>query len=346
MKRNLLISLAVLLALILTAAASAEAPEIRRVGDYIRLCEYGEVPESFDSGFNRTVETQLNGVLFRVADAFITPSHAIILTEIRMADGSPALFRDTYCDPDTVTVAQLRYDPDDEDPRTLREYAEEKNLPIIPVCVDCIISDSFSGTNYMWLQDDSSAIVATNIWFHISNVRTVDVSVIAVTNPLNPFSGTGNEPDNAEETLYMKIPVSPEVSRFIPVGQTVSSPFGPVTLDSLTVRRSALETIVDTAFCLEDLGTDASAIPEDLENYSFAPVDPESREIAWSFLSDGYGNAKKYGIDRNSQRILFFRNCTVSLPAGADSLTLAFVRGYRDPEENQELLTVSIPVLE
>ena len=345
MKRNLFISLALALALIMTAAASAEAPETLRIGDYIRLCEFGEVPESFDSGFSRTVEAELNGVLFRVVDAYATPSHAIILTEIRMADGSPALFKEFMQDPDIVRMDQLRYGQYDEDPRTLREYAEEKNLPIISVSVDGSIFESISGTSDLYLQDDFSAIAATNIWYRSGSARTVDASVNFVTNPPSPYDGTGKQPDKGEEIRFMKLPVSGEVSRFIPVGQTVSTFFGPVTLDSLTIRRSPIETIVDTAFYLNDLGTDVSAIPDDLRGYSFAPIDTEYMDSAWKLFSTGAIYDEQYGTDPQSQRILFFRNCSVSIPADADTLTLAFIRNGSAPGD-AELLTVGIPKAE
>ncbi len=346
MKRNLFISLALALTLSITAAAaSAVVPETLRIGDYIRLCEFGEIPESFDTGFNRTVEAELNGVLFRVVDAYATPSHAIILTEIRMADGSQALFREDWTNPDVVCMDQLQYGRIDEDPRTLREYASEKNLPIISVSVGGSISESSSGTNNIYLQDDFSAISVTNIWYRSGSARTVDASVDFVTSPPSPYSSTGKQPDTGEEIRFMKLPVSGEVSRFIPVGQTVSTPFGPVTLDSLTIRRSPIETIVDTAFYLNDLGTDVSAIPEELREYSFTPVDTEYMDSAWKLFSTGANYYEQYGTDPENQRILFFRNCSVSISPEADTLTLAFIRNGSDAGD-AELLTVSIPKAE
>ena len=67
MKKTMLTGLALILALIFTAAAAlAEAPSEWRIQDYVRLWQDGTIPESFDSGYTGGPETVVGGVRFRV----------------------------------------------------------------------------------------------------------------------------------------------------------------------------------------------------------------------------------------------------------------------------------------
>ena len=100
MKKKISVGLvfAIVLALLSLTAVAATLSGWN-IGSFSRFYGDQDVPENFESGFDQNLETELDGVLFRIVDAYATPGRAIVMTEISMKDGSPdnILLRCTTC---------------------------------------------------------------------------------------------------------------------------------------------------------------------------------------------------------------------------------------------------------
>ena len=339
-KKKLSLGLVLAIALIvLTLTGLAAGLGGLNIRDYIRRFEEGEISESFESGFRQEVTAEINGVCFRVVDAYATPSRAVILTEISMKDKSPALFCYYGDDP---AEAPLRY----LEPVSVKEYADSHQLPIIPVSVFVDEDNNLcsGGTFGVYAVDDYHAVYFYTMNYETQAGTEIDPKWEACVYPgfycdLNTTRGA-----KSEEKAFSLI-ASEEIYDTVYVDKTVSSPFGPVTLDLVKTRRNPLETAISFRYHFATLTP--SQINEIRDSaYGFVPIDPETRLSVRTVFS---GSELGCFVDEDGS-VVFFYEQSFNLPPDTDVIYLQFlpdeaVPVYQpNPEEQRktEVLAVAI----
>ncbi len=347
MKKTMLTGLALILALIFTAAAAlAEAPSEWRIQDYVRLWQDGTIPESFDSGYTGGPETIVGGVRFRVTDVYATFTHAVILTEVSMADGSPALFTMGLQDPAEEKLAWYLYDAPEEDPRSLQDYADEKQLPVVFVESWPQVGNSLHWGVDQWIADEYRTILAADIYYGPNTAQTLrfDWEYAIFPSDVREHMGDGNlsELSSERKTIHVSFPLAKEVTETLPAGQEISSPFGPVRLDKVVVHRSAAETVLNLTYSLAMGGNVTMA---DLEDYRFQALSPEGAE-EWR-VPEVYSDVRKYdcAVDPESRRYYCFETHSLALSPEENTLRLSFY-GSAEHQDDREILTFNIPKAE
>ena len=209
---------------------------------------YGDqdVPENFESGFDQNLETR-NWTAFCSAlwTHTATPGRAIVMTEISMKDGSPALFRHWSDPADQTPLGNYLYDlRGTDDPRTVQDYADEKQLPVIPVYVELENPQCNRWQDMLWCVDDTKAIfVSEAFWSRKENEQAIDTdwisSVIPESKRRTQLGGRvcrQQENSNHAPSLLIWKPLPSRSIRRLPDRPVRSS------LDTLSLKRSSLET--------------------------------------------------------------------------------------------------------
>ena len=347
MKKTMLTGLALILVLIFTAAAAlAEAPSEWRIQDYVRLWQDGTIPESFDSGYTGGPETVVGGVRFRVTDVYATFTHAVILTEVSMADGSPALFTMGLQDPAEEKLAWYLYDAPEEDPRSLQDYADEKQLPVVFVESWPQVGNSLHWGVDQWIADEYRTILAADIYYGPNTAQELSFDWEFFVFPSDVLEHVGDgdvsKLGGANQTIHVTLPLAKEVTETLSAGQEVSSPFGPIRLDKAVIHRSAAETVLNLTW---SLAVDGNTAREDLEDYRFLPLSPAGAK-SWT-VPEVYSDVRKHdsAIDPESGRYVCFQTCSLALSPEEDTLRLSFY-GQSEHPDDREVLTFSIPKAE
>ena len=309
------------------------------IGDFSRFYMDQDVPENFESGFDQDLETELDGVLFHIVDAYATPGRAIVMTEISMKDGSPALFRHWSDPADQTPLGNYLYElRATDDPRTVRDYADEKNLPVVPVYVELDNPQCHRWQDMLWCVDDYKAIfVSEAFWDPSYYPQAIDLDWISYVIPESE-----EEPD--WEAVYaggkrtsITLPVSDLETVTIPVNQEIAGPSGPVVVDTLSLRRSSLETRAVISYHAD------SSNPEDLEALScwdFYAYMPDSLKPVPHVLD---GNMPEYIPNPKTNRISGTDELSLNLPRDAEAIYLHFGQDhYTDGDSYDELLYIRL----
>lgn len=309
------------------------------IGDFSRFYMDQDVPENFESGFDQDLETELDGVLFHIVDAYATPGRAIVMTEISMKDGSPALFRHWSDPADQTPLGNYLYElRATDDPRTVQDYADEKHLPVIPVYVELENPQFYRWQDMLWCVDDYKAIfVSIAFWNTAYYPQSVDLDWISYVLPESE-----EEPD--WEAVYaggkktaITLPVSDLETVKIPVNQEIAGPSGPVIVDSLTLERSSLETRAVIRY-----HADGSS-REDLEAVSccsFSAYMPDSLKPVPTVLDK---DMPEYFPDPETNRISGTDELSLNLPRDAEAICLHFGQyHYTDGNSCDELLYIRL----
>ena len=314
MKKKISVGLvfAIVLALLSLTAVAATLSGWN-IGSFSRFYGDQDVPENFESGFDQNLETELDGVLFRIVDAYATPGRAIVMTEISMKDGSPALFRHWSDPADQTPLGNYLYDlRGTDDPRTVQDYAEN------PQCN--------RWQDMLWCVDDTKAIfVSEAFWTPADNEQAIDLDWISYVLPESE-----EEPD--WEAVYasgkrtaITLPVSDLETVTIPVNQEITGPTGPVIVDTLTLKRSSLETRAVISFHADILHSED---PETLSCWSFCAYMPDSLQPVPAVLDK---NPPDYYPDPETNRISGIDELSLNLPRDAEAICLHF--GQYHPED-------------
>ena len=338
-KKKLSLGLVLAIALIiLTLTGLAAGFGILNIGDYIREYEEGEVPKDFSSGFRQDISAEVSGVCFRVIDAYATPVRTVILTEISMKDKSPAVF--CYYGDDT-SKAPLKYG----ESVSVKEYADSHQLPLIPVSIytDPQPEDIFTGGGFaIYAVDDYKAVCCCTLDYQAQPGENLDLKWETSVYP-GFFSELNTTRGVKSETREFPLTASEETYDTVYVGESVSSPYGPVTLDWLKIRRNPLETAVTFWGHFESL---TQAEREEIRNagYGFVPIDSETRLA----VRNVFRGSTRYPEEDFS--LAFTDEQSFNLPPDTDVLYLQFLPEdavpyeQPNPEEQRktEVLAVAI----
>ena len=340
MKKKISVGLvfAIVLALLSLTAVAATLSGWN-IGSFSRFYGDQDVPENFESGFDQNLETELDGVLFRIVDAYATPGRAIVMTEISMKDGSPALFRHWSDPADQTPLGNYLYDlRGTDDPRTVQDYADEKQLPVIPVYVELENPQCNRWQDMLWCVDDTKAIfVSEAFWSPADNEQAIDLDWISYVLPESE-----EEPD--WEAVYasgkrtaITLPVSDLETVTIPVSQEIAGPTGPVIVDTLTLKRSSLETRAVISFHADILHSED---PETLTRCSFCAYMPDSLQPVPAVLDK---NPPDYSLDPETNRISGIDELSLNLPRDAEAICLHFGQYHpADADSSDELLYIPL----
>ncbi len=336
-KKKLSLGLVLAIALIiLTLTGLAAGFGILNIGDYIRQYEEGEIPENFSSGFLQDISAEASGVCFRVIDAYATPSRAVVLTEISMKDQSPAVF--CYFNDDT-SEAPLKF----LEPVSVKEYADSRQLPLIPVSVyvNTKLDDlSIYGGFAIYAVDDYKAVCCCTLDYQAQPGENLDLKWETSVYP-GFYSELNTTRGVKSETREFSLTASEETYDTVYVGESVSSPYGPVTLDWLKIRRNPLETAVTFCGHFESLGL---AEKEEIRNagYGFVPIDPETRLA----VRNVFCGSTRYPEEDFS--LAFTDEQSFNLPPDTDVLYLQFLPEdavpYEHPNPEQQRKTEVLAV--
>ncbi len=322
-----------LVLVLLTLTALAATLSGWSISDFIRNVEHGSVPEGFESGFRQDLAMEVDGVCFRIRDAFAADGHAVTLTEVSMKDGSPAVFALAYDDPETEPAARYLTDPSEAAKgETVREYAARKNLPLIPVSVGIDAAEQKIGSLGLYkIEDDCRTVFYTDSYYDTENRKDIRFAWEAVVYPR--FGAVEDDPDRKAGNSEFSLPVSALESRTIPVGKEISGPAGAVTVDALKIDRSSVETVLTVDY---HTAGDADA----LEGWYFSAVRPGT---LMSFPEVFGSSMPEYRDDEENGGISGTYKLSLNLPAEADTVLLRFGQylGYQ-AQPQEEVISVRL----
>ncbi len=331
------------------------------IADYVLRLDQGDVPENFESGFDQDLEMEVKGVRFRIRDAYATSRHAVILAEVSMADGSPAFFIPAGDIPAEEYVYDYLVNRDEPglESLTVAEYVREKNLPIVPIGVTAMNPDN--GTHmyyYPWSEDDCHAVYMIDYYYKPVNQSEIELEWTAEVYPDMDSYWTWNA-DILPEAISSSVsrftlPVAEEKTWTIPVGKKIHgtsglyglegdpSLSGPVTLDTLTVTRTPIDTVLEYRIHMD---SDSALDLEALKEFSLCAFNPETMlPYTYSFSTDPNAEPPVYNLDRENHRITGIIRQTLNLPADADTVCLV-LKGqdsFEDIKPWMEVLEIRI----
>ena len=133
------------------------------------------------------------------------------------------------------------------------------------------------------------------------------------------------------------LPVSDLETVTIPVNQEIAGPTGPVVVDTLSLKRSSLETQAVISFHTD------SRNPEDLETlscWSFCAYMPDSLQPVPAVLDK---NPPDYSLDPETNRISGIDELSLNLPRDAEAICLHFGQYHpADADSSDELLYIPL----
>ena len=332
------------------------------IADYVLRLDQGDVPEDFESGFDQDLEMEVKGVRFRIRDAYATSRHAVILAEVSMADGSPAFFIPAGDNPAEEYVYDYLVNRDEPglESLTVAEYAREKNLSIIPIDVTTMIPNNFNQMYfYPWSEDDSHAVYMIDYYYKPVNQSEIELEWTAEVYPDMDAYWTWNTGNILPEAISSSVsrftlPVAEEKTWTIPVGKEIHgtsrlyelegdpSLSGPVTLDTLTVTRTPIDTVLEYRIHMDsDSALDLRALKE----FSLCAFNPETMlPYTYSFSTDPSAEPPVYHTDPKNHQITGIIRQTLNLPEDADTVCLVLKGwdGFEDIRPWMEVLEIRI----
>ena len=186
--------------------------------------------------------------------------------------------------------------------------------------------------------DDTKAIfVSEAFWSPADNEQAIDLDWISYVLPESE-----EEPD--WEAVYasgkrtaITLPVSVLETVTIPVSQEITGPTGPVIVDTLTLKRSSLETRAVISFHADILHSED---PETLTGCSFCAYMPDSLQPVPAVLDK---NPPDYYPDPETNRISGIDELSLNLPRDAEAICLHFGQYHpADADSSDELLYIPL----
>ena len=241
------------------------------IGEYFnnRYDSNVNAPKDFDSGYRQEYAQELEGLTFRIRDAFVDADVFNAIVEVRRTDEKPALFRGEDCMEDDL-IGFLYWDLE-EDERTVRQYAEEKALPLYWVSTSFDQDQVLTGANDFWMEGD--------------NLLAYFVSAEGVKSENGQAALTwrvyvhGQDGTLQKKEMEIMIPVEESTEWEVAVNQPVEGL--PVILDRLLLRESRIGLHVDMLYHLDTDTEDKElleAIQREDMNIWFRCIDPETGE--------------------------------------------------------------------
>ena len=243
------------------------------IGDYFNSRYGGSVnaPEGFDSGYRQEDTQEMDGLTFRIRDAYVEGGILNAIVEISRSDGKPALFLGADCmEEDPIGSLYSEMDPDD--PASLisvAQYAREKGLPVHRVSTALFTADNLgSDTADCWMEGE------TRLGYFVSseNVKATGDHVDFVWK----IYTWGEDGALHQAERNVTLPVAQEVTWDVPVGKEIAGL--PVILDTLHITQGRMGLYLDLAWHLEpELDPEKARMLQQGDiNLWFRAVDPET----------------------------------------------------------------------
>ena len=247
------------------------------IGDYFnnRYGDNANVPQGFESGYDRDYAQETDGLSFRIRDAYVDGDRLNAIVEISRADGKPALIRGSDCMEDDL-IGFLYLDMK-EDQRTVAQYAKGKNLPLHWAGTDFAQDGRVTtGTADFWMEgEDRLAYFVTAEDVESENGQAAFQWIVYSYGQ----GGTLNK-----KSMEIVLPVEEQTTWTVPVNQTLKEL--PVVLDELRLMQGRMGLRIEYRWHVEEslgMPEKAEALKRNDLNLWFRAVDP----ITWQELPGG-----------------------------------------------------------
>lgn len=307
--RTVILAVALLLATMGVVYAAANSKTLQ---DFILGRGDAHLPQDFATGYDQDLTQTAGDVRFHIRDAYVNCNTLYAIIEASLADGSPALFLPQDFVPEDL-IGNL-YRELLEDPRTIAEYAREKNLPIYWV-------DS-------WFKRDGEAMQGT---FDIAMEEDQRGALFAEVFDIQPQGGfavltwnvmTWKDPQNIQQAdKEIKLPVEESKTWEVSVDQRIEG--SQITVDTLYFRQNRMDLQVDVTYHI-DQASDWHAN----DHYFFEFLDPATGQL----IPGGAGGSSTIASTNEEDTAFIHKDITLSADFAGDTVLLRATNPFSEEE--------------
>ena len=297
--RTVILAVALLLA---TMGVVYAATGGKTLADFILGRGDAHLPEDFATGYDQDFTQEVGDVRFHIRDAYVNGNTLYAIIEASLTDGSPALFLPQDFEPDDL-IGNL-YRELLEDPRTIAEYARDKNLPLYWV-------DS-------WFKRNGEIMEGT---FDIAMEEDLRGALFAEVFDIQPQGGfavltwnvmTWKDPQNIQQAdKEIKLPVEESKTWEVPVHQRIEG--SGITVDTIYFRQNRMDLQADVTYHI-DQASDWHAN----DHYSFEFIDPVTGEL----IPGGAGGSSTIASTNEEDTAFIHKFITLSAEFTGDTVLL------------------------
>lgn len=297
--RTVILAVALLLA---TMGVVYAATNGKTLADFILGRGDAHLPENFATGYDREYTQTAGDVRFHIRDAYVNGNTLYAIIEASLADGGPALFL-----PQDFTTEDLignLYREMLEDPRTIGEYAQERNLPVYWVDSWFLRNgEVMEGTFDIAMEEDARGALFAEVF----DVQTQD-GVASLTWDVMAWKDV-QEVQQADKEISLAVEESKTWE--VPVHQPIEG--SQVTVDTLYFRQNRMDLQVDVTYHIDQ--------PSDWhanDHYFFEFLDPATGEL----IPGGAGGSSTIESTNEEDTAFIHKNITLSADFAGDMVLL------------------------
>ena len=307
--RTAILAIALLLA---TMGVVYAATNSKTLADFILGRGDAHLPEDFATGYDQDLTQTVGDVRFRIRDAYVNGNTLYAIIEASRADGSPALFLpQDYTEEDLIGNL---YREMLEDPRTIAEYAREKNLSIY--WVDSWFKrngEEMKGTFDIAMEEDQRGALFAEVF----DVQPQDGFASLTWNVM-----TWDDPQAIQQAEKdITLPVEKNNTWEVPVHQRIEG--SQITVDTLYFRQNRMDLQVDVTYHI-DQASDWHAN----DHYSFEFLDPATCEL----IPGGAGGSTTIASTNEEDTAFIHKDITLSADFTGDTVLLRAENPFSEEE--------------
>ena len=307
--RTVILAVALLLA---TMGVVYAATGGKTLADFILGRGDAHLPQDFATGYDQDLTQTAGDVRFHIRDAYVNGNTLYAIIEASLADGSPALFLPQDFVPEDL-IGNL-YREMLEDPRTIAEYAREKNLSIY--WVDSWFKrdgEVMQGTFDIAMDEDQSCALFAEVF----NIQPQDGFAVLTWNVM-----TWKDPQNIQQAdKEIKLSVEESKTWEVPVDQRIEG--SQITVDTLCFRQNRMDLQVDVTYHI-DQASDWHAN----DHYFFEFLDPVTGEL----IPGGAGGSSTIASTNEEDTAFIHKNITLSADFAGDTVLLRATNPFSEEE--------------
>ena len=307
--RTVILAVALLLA---TMGVVYAATNGKTLQDFILGRGDAHLPENFATGYDQDLTQTVGDVRFRIRDAYVNGNTLYAIIEASRTDGSPALFLpQDYTEEDLIGNL---YREMLEDPRTIAEYAREKNLPIY--WVDSWFKrngEIMEGTFDIAMEEDRRGALFAEVF----EVGVQDGFAALTWNVMAWQDAQAIQQADKEITL----PVEESKTWEVPVNQRIEG--SRITVDAIFFRQNRMDIQADVTYHI-DQASDWHAN----DHYSFEFLDPATNEL----IPGGAGGSSTIASTNEEDTDFIHKFITLSAEFTGDTVLLRATNPFSEEE--------------